>query len=153
MSGSIVSVASNSSAGAAGGSVIDVASLVAQLVQATEAPQQAIITQNTQAVSTEISAVGALKSALAQFQSTLSAIDTPSAFNSLSHEQQYLGVHCNGELQRHSGLLQRQRRPAGRGTATGLERLLRWQLGDSRHGHATADSRRQQFQCHHRQQQ
>ena len=84
MSGSIVSVASNSSAGAAGGSVIDVASLVAQLVQATEAPQQAIITQNTQSVSTEISAVGSLKGALSQFQSTLSAIDTPSAFNSLS---------------------------------------------------------------------
>ncbi len=84
MSGPIVSVASSSSAGAAGGSVIDVRSLVAQLVQATEAPQQAIISQKTQTVSSEISAIGALKGALAQFQSSLAAIDTPSSFDSLS---------------------------------------------------------------------
>lgn len=84
MSGSIVNVASNTSAGAAGGSVIDVASLVSQLVQATEAPQQSIITQQTQSVSTEISAIGALKSALSQFQSSFGAIDTPSSFDALS---------------------------------------------------------------------
>ena len=84
MSGSVVSVASNTSAGAAGGSVINVSSLVSQLVQATEAPQQSIITQHTQSVSTEISAVGTLKGALSQFQSALTAIDTPSAFGTLS---------------------------------------------------------------------
>ncbi|MGC8520856.1 MAG: flagellar filament capping protein FliD [Steroidobacteraceae bacterium] len=84
MSSPIVSVASNTSAGAAGGSVINVSSLVSQLVQATEAPQQSIITQQTQSVSTEISAIGSLKSALSQFQSSLGPIDTPSAFDSLS---------------------------------------------------------------------
>jgi flagellar hook-associated protein 2 len=84
MSGSVVSVASSTSAGAAGGSVINVSSLVSQLVQATQAPQQAIITQQTQSVSTEISAVGTLKGALSQFQSALTAIDTPSAFGTLS---------------------------------------------------------------------
>ena len=57
-----VSVASSSSAGAAGGSVIDVSSLVSQLVQATEAPQQALINSQTSSVTTEISAVGTLKS-------------------------------------------------------------------------------------------
>ena len=79
-----VSVASSTSAGAAGGSVIDVSSLVAQLVAATQAPQEALIQSQTQAVTTEISAVGQLKSALSAFQSSLAAIDTPSAFGSLS---------------------------------------------------------------------
>ena len=83
-SGSVVSVASNTSAGAAGGSVIDVASLVSQLVTATQAPQQALITQKTQAVTTEISSVGTLKSALSTFQSALGAIDSPSTFDALS---------------------------------------------------------------------
>lgn len=77
-----VSVASSSSAGAAGGSVIDVSSLVSQLVQATEAPQQTLINNKTNAVTTEISAVGSLKSALSTFQTSLSALNTPVAFNS-----------------------------------------------------------------------
>jgi flagellar hook-associated protein 2 len=80
----IVTVASSSSAGAAGGSVINVSSLVSQLVSATQAPQQALITSNTQAVTAQISAVGTLKSALSTFQSSLSALDTPSAFDSVS---------------------------------------------------------------------
>jgi flagellar hook-associated protein 2 len=80
----IVSVASNSSAGAAGGSVINVSSLVSQLVAATQAPQQALISSRTQAVTTQISALGSLKSALSAFQSSLSALDTPSAFGALS---------------------------------------------------------------------
>ena len=84
MSTSPVSVASSTSAGAAGGSVIDVASLVSQLIAATQAPQDALIQSQTQAVTTEISAVGQLKSALATFQSSLAALDTPSAFGSLS---------------------------------------------------------------------
>jgi flagellar hook-associated protein 2 len=76
-----VSIASSSSAGAAGGSVINVSSLVSQLVAATQAPQQALITTQTQAVTTQISALGTLKSALSTFQSSLSALDTPTAFN------------------------------------------------------------------------
>ena len=76
-----VSIASSSSAGAAGGSVINVSSLVSQLVAATQAPQQAIITANTTAVTTQISAVGTLKGALSSFQSALSSLDTPAAFN------------------------------------------------------------------------
>ena len=79
-----VSVASSSSAGAAGGSVINVSSLVSQLVQATEVPQQNLITAQTQAVTTQISALGTLKSALATFQSSLGAIDTPDNFNAES---------------------------------------------------------------------
>jgi len=76
----VVSVASNSSADAAGGSVIDVSSLVSQLVAATAAPQQALISTQTQAVSTQISALGTLKSALSTFQSSLGVLDTPTAF-------------------------------------------------------------------------
>lgn len=81
---SVVSVASNSSAGAAGGSVIDVATLVSQLVTATKAPQEALISSQTQAVTTQISAVATLKNALATFQGSLSTINTPSAFNTLA---------------------------------------------------------------------
>src|SRR5579863_81639 len=80
----VVSVASSSSSGAAGGSVINVSSLVSQLVSATQAPQEALISSKTQAVTAQISAVGTLKSALSTFQSSLSAINTPSAFNTLS---------------------------------------------------------------------
>ncbi|HEX5458631.1 MAG TPA: flagellar filament capping protein FliD [Steroidobacteraceae bacterium] len=80
----VVSVASNSSSGAAGGSVIDVATLVSQLVSATQAPQEALISSKTQAVTAQISAVGTLKSALSTFQSSLTTINTPSAFNTLS---------------------------------------------------------------------
>jgi flagellar hook-associated protein 2 len=76
----VVSVASNSSSGAAGGSVINVSSLVSQLVAATQAPQQSLITSKTQAVTAQISSVGTLKSALSTFQSSLAALDTPSAF-------------------------------------------------------------------------
>jgi flagellar hook-associated protein 2 len=76
-----VSIASSSSAAAAGGSVIDVSSLVSQLVAASRAPKDAVISQQTQKVTTQISAVGALKSALSTFQDSLAAIDTPTAFN------------------------------------------------------------------------
>ena len=78
-----VSIASSTSAGAAGGSVINVSSLVAQLVAATQAPQEALITSQTQAVTSEMSSVGQLKSALSTFQSSLAALDTPGAFGSL----------------------------------------------------------------------
>jgi flagellar hook-associated protein 2 len=76
-----VSIASSSSSAAAGGSVIDVNSLVSQLVAATRAGQDANISKQTQAVTTQISALGTLKSALSTFQDSLSTIDTVSAFN------------------------------------------------------------------------
>jgi flagellar hook-associated protein 2 len=76
----VVSVASSSSAGAAGGSMINVSQLVSELVTATEAPQQSLIANQTSAVTAQISALGTLKSALSTFQSSLAALDTPSAF-------------------------------------------------------------------------
>ncbi len=78
----IVTVASNSSAGAAGGSVIDVSELVSELVAATQDPQESIISNQTESVTTEISAIGTLQSALSTFQSSLGALATPSAFGS-----------------------------------------------------------------------
>lgn len=76
-----VSIASSSSSGAAGGSVIDVSSLVSQLVSATQAPQEAIIEAQTTAVTTQISSLGTLKGALSTFQSALASLDSPSSFN------------------------------------------------------------------------
>jgi flagellar hook-associated protein 2 len=77
----IATVASTSSAASAGGSVIDVNSLVTQLVTATRTPQDNLIAAKTETVTTQISAVGTLKSALASFQSALAVLDTPSQFN------------------------------------------------------------------------
>jgi flagellar hook-associated protein 2 len=79
--GAPVSIASSSSAAAAGGSVINVSSLVSQLVAATQAPQEALINNQTQAVTAQISALGTLKSSLSTFQSALSSLDSPSAFD------------------------------------------------------------------------
>jgi flagellar hook-associated protein 2 len=77
-----VSIAnSNSTSAAAGGSVIDVSSLVSQLVAASRAGQDATISKKTQAVTTQISALGTLKGALSTFQASLAAISTPAAFN------------------------------------------------------------------------
>jgi flagellar hook-associated protein 2 len=76
-----VSIASRSSAGAAGGSVINVSSLVSELVAATQAPQEALINTQTQTVTTQISALGTLKSSLSTFQSALSSLDAPTAFD------------------------------------------------------------------------
>src|SRR5580658_11242 len=76
----VVSVASNSSSGAAGGSVINVSNLVSELVAATEDPQQTLINNQTQQVTSQISALGTLKGALSTFQSALSALDTASSF-------------------------------------------------------------------------
>ena len=81
---SIAGTGANASAGAAGGSVINVSTLVSELVAATQAPLQQVITNQTTAVTANISAVGTLKSALSTFQSTLSAVSTPSAFNSVT---------------------------------------------------------------------
>lgn len=80
----IISVAGSTSAAAAGGSVINVSALVSELVAATEAPQQAIINSQTQAVTANISALGTLKGALSTFQQSLTALSTPGAFDSQS---------------------------------------------------------------------
>lgn len=80
----VVSVAGSGSAAAAGGSVINVSQLVSELVSATQAPQEALISSQTQAVTAEISAIGTLQSALSTFQSSLQPLGTPSAFNALS---------------------------------------------------------------------
>lgn len=76
-----VSVAASTSAAGAGGSVIDVNSLVSQLVAATRAPKDSIISTQTQQATAQISAVGTLKGALSTFQTALGALDTPGAFN------------------------------------------------------------------------
>jgi len=76
-----VSIASSSSAAAAGGSVIDVNSIVSQLVSASRAPKDAAIASKTKTVTTQISALSKLKAALSTFQDSLSAISTPTAFN------------------------------------------------------------------------
>jgi flagellar hook-associated protein 2 len=83
-SGPVVSVAGSSSAAAAGGSVINVSSLVSQLVAATRAPKDALISSETRTVTTQISALGALKGALSTFQSALSSLDAASSFNVMS---------------------------------------------------------------------
>jgi len=80
----VVSVASSSSSGATGGSVIDVSSLVSQLVTATYANQEANNASQTAAVTAQISALGTLKSALSTFQGALAALDTPGSFNALT---------------------------------------------------------------------
>ena len=78
-----VSIAGSSSADAAGGSVINVSTLVSELVSAAQAPQEGIITQQTEAVTANISAMATLKSALSTFQSSLTSLDTASAFNAM----------------------------------------------------------------------
>ena len=80
----VVSVAGSNSAAAAGGSVINVSQLVSELVSATQAPQEALIANQTTAVTSELSAIGTLQSALSTFQSSLQPLSTPSAFNVLS---------------------------------------------------------------------
>lgn len=77
---STVSVAGSTASSGAGGSVINVSSLVSQLVAATRAPQDAQIASQTSAVTTKISAVGTLKSALSVFQASLAPLSSSSAF-------------------------------------------------------------------------
>jgi flagellar hook-associated protein 2 len=75
---------SSTSAAGAGGSVIDVNSLVSQLVTASRAPKDSIISTQTQKATTQISAVGTLKGALSAFQAALVGLDTPDAFNAVA---------------------------------------------------------------------
>jgi flagellar hook-associated protein 2 len=62
------------------GSGLDVNGLVTQLVAAEKAPQQAQITRKQTSIVTEISALGSLKGALADFQSSLAQLKTVGAF-------------------------------------------------------------------------
>jgi flagellar hook-associated protein 2 len=81
---SIAGTSSTATSNAAGGSVINVSTLVSELVAAAQAPQQQLITNQTTAVTANISAVGTLKSALSTFQSAITALSTPSSFNSVT---------------------------------------------------------------------
>jgi len=81
---SIASTAGAASAAAAGGSVINVSSLVSQLVTATYAGQVSDNANQTSAVTAQISALGTLKSALSTFQSSLSTLSTAAAFNAVA---------------------------------------------------------------------
>src|SRR2546430_3052036 len=69
------------STAATGGSVIDVNSLVSQLIAATRGPKDSLISAQTLKTTTQISALGTLKGAVSAFQSSLGALDTPGAFN------------------------------------------------------------------------
>jgi flagellar hook-associated protein 2 len=77
----VSSTTTSTSTAATGGSVIDVNSLVSQLVAATRAPKDSLISTQTQTATTQISAIGTLKGALSAFQTSLAALDTPTAFN------------------------------------------------------------------------
>ena len=62
------------------GSGLDINGLVTQLVAAERAPQQAQITRQQTSVVTEISALGSLKGALADFQAALAQLKTVDVF-------------------------------------------------------------------------
>ncbi len=89
---SVVSIAGSTSAASAGGSVINVSSLVSQLVAASRAPQDALISQQSSTVTTKISALGTLKGALSTFQSALTTLNTPNAFSAMSASTSDSGV-------------------------------------------------------------
>jgi flagellar hook-associated protein 2 len=65
-----------------GANNLNVSTLVSQLVAAERAPRQNALLSQQQAATTEISALGQLKSALAQFQTAAQALSAPGAFNS-----------------------------------------------------------------------
>jgi flagellar hook-associated protein 2 len=97
---SIAATSSTATSNAAGGSVINVSTLVSELVAAAQAPQQQLITNQTTAVTANISAVGTLKSALSTFQSALTALSTPSSFNSVtatSADDTLVGATASGD--------------------------------------------------------
>ena len=79
-----VSIASNSSSASAGGSVINVSSLVSQLVAASRAPKDSMIASQSKTVTTQISALGALKGALSTFQTALGPLATNTGFSSMT---------------------------------------------------------------------
>src|SRR5262245_14437467 len=68
--------------GAVGGSQIDARSLAQQLVQAERINLDARMTRQTTKVTTQISALGALKGSLSTFQTALAPLKTVSVFSS-----------------------------------------------------------------------
>ena len=66
------------------GSGLNIQSLVTQLVAADRAPIEARLTRQTQTVATQLSAMGALKGALAAFQSTLTPLATTAKFQAMA---------------------------------------------------------------------
>jgi hypothetical protein len=124
MATSPVSIAANSSAQAAGGSVIDVNSLVSQLVASARAPKDAVISQQTQAVTTQISALGTLKGRPINLPGLTERDRYSLGLQRRSREhQQQRGIHSNGELRCDSGQLQHQRDPTGQRAAAGIKGL------------------------------
>lgn len=69
---------------AVGGSQIDVASLVTQLVAAERAKPEAQITRDTNRVTTQISALGTLMGSMASFRTSLSSLKTVDVFSTRS---------------------------------------------------------------------
>ena len=146
-----VSIAGSSSAQAAGGSVINVSSLVSQLVAATRAPQDALIAAQTQAVTTQISA---------HRHAQRRAVDVPVIARRARYaervqcadREQYRadGVHGDRELGRSGRHLQRVGHVAGTGAAAAVESVHRWCQCGGGHRHAAALARRHQLQRHHR---
>jgi len=74
-------MATTTSTGAVGGSVIDVSSLVSQLIAAERAPADKRISDQTTKVTTQISALATLKSSLSTFQSALESLKTTKSFD------------------------------------------------------------------------
>ena len=66
------------------GSGLNIQSLVTQLVGADRAPIEARLTRQTQAVATQLSAMGALKGALSAFQSALTPLATTAKFQAMA---------------------------------------------------------------------
>ena len=153
----IVSVANTSSAAsaaAAGGSVINVSQLVSELVSAAQAPQETLITNQTESVTAEISALGTLQSALSTFQSSLGALDTPECLQ-CAHNQQQRSDSVGGKRgrRRYGRQLQRGRFAPGAGAAAAVGQCVREQQHRGRHRHPESVARRHELQRHHRQQQ
>ena len=67
-----------------GANNLNVSALVTQLVAADRAPRQNVLDSQKTSATAEISALGALKSALATFQASAQALASPTAFNSNS---------------------------------------------------------------------
>ncbi len=154
-SGPVVSIAGSSSASAAGGSVIDVSSLVSELVAAAQAPQESAIETQTAAVTTQISALGTLQSALSTFQSAVTPLATASAFNALSADSsdQSVFTASAGLFRHHDRDLRGHGVVSGHGAAAALQGIYWRQLERGRHGHAEPVARRQCLQRRRQQRQ
>ena len=80
-SGILSSLGSLSGSNSTVGANLDINALVTQLVAADRAPRQRVLDAQQSTDTAEVSALGALKSALATFQTAVQNLATPSAFN------------------------------------------------------------------------